>query len=148
MKPLPARRRRGFPLPLGGEGRGEWEDHVQSTLRASVLVGLLWCVAILSVVVIGVLHSAHVDLMLVKNHGDMIQAHYLALAGVEKAKGLLYHDASARKRAALGQHIQTGILPDKLQPAAAVLRGKNGSSPRIFQYPFGLAVAIQVDGIR
>src|SRR5690348_3068943 len=57
---------------------------------ASVLVGLLWCVAILSVVVIGVLHSARLNLLVVKNHGDLIQAHYLALAGIEKAKALLY----------------------------------------------------------
>ncbi len=68
--------------------------------RGSLLVGLLWCMAVLSVVVIGVLHSAHLDLTVVKNHGDTIQAHYLALAGVEKAKALLYQDAAARKRSA------------------------------------------------
>ncbi len=65
--------------------------------RASVLVGLLWCLALLSVLVIGVLHRASVDLRVVKNYGDAIQAHYLALAGVEKAKALLYHDALARR---------------------------------------------------
>ena len=48
----------------------------------SVLVGLLWCVALLSVVVIGVLHTARLDSMVVKNYGDRIQARYLALAGV------------------------------------------------------------------
>src|SRR4051812_10481564 len=66
--------------------------------EGSLLVGLLWCMAVLSVVVIGVLHSAHLELTVVKNQGDAIQAHYLALAGVEKAKALLYQDASARKR--------------------------------------------------
>jgi DNA uptake protein ComE-like DNA-binding protein len=68
--------------------------------KASVLVGLLWCLALLSVMVIGVLHTASLDLRVVKNHGDVIQAHYLALAGVEKAKALLYQDAKSRRRAA------------------------------------------------
>lgn len=68
--------------------------------RASVLVALLWCLALLAVVVIGVLHSARLDLMVSKNHGDLIQAHYLALAGIEKAKALLYHDAIERRRSA------------------------------------------------
>src|SRR6266853_5709411 len=68
--------------------------------QASVLVGLLWCVAILSVLVIGVLRTARMDLLVVKNHGDVIQAHYLALAGIEKAKALLYRDARERKRSA------------------------------------------------
>ena len=67
---------------------------------ASVLVGLLWCLALLSVVVIGVLHTASLDLRVVKNYGDQIQAHYLALAGIEKAKALIYHDALDRRRSA------------------------------------------------
>jgi competence ComEA-like helix-hairpin-helix protein len=70
--------------------------------RSSVLVGLLWCLALLSVVVIGVLHTARIDLLVVKNYGDRIQARYLALAGVEKAKALLYHDARERTRS--GRH--------------------------------------------
>jgi DNA uptake protein ComE-like DNA-binding protein len=64
----------------------------------SILVGLLWCLALLSVVVIGVLHTARMDLMVVKNYGDRIQAHYLALAGIEKARALLYQDAQDRSR--------------------------------------------------
>src|SRR5689334_19331269 len=70
------------------------------TRTASVLVGLLWCVAILSVLVIGILRTARLDLRVVKNHGDVIQAHYLAIAGIEKAKALLYRDARERKRGA------------------------------------------------
>src|SRR6185369_9794476 len=66
--------------------------------KASILVGLLWCLALLSVVVIGILHSARLDLMVVKNYGDRIQAHYLALAGIEKAKALLYQNARLRTR--------------------------------------------------
>src|SRR2546428_3535791 len=69
-------------------------------LKASILVGLLWCLALLSVVVIGVLHTARLDLLVVKNHGDLIQAHYLALAGIEKAKALLYRDAKERQHSA------------------------------------------------
>src|SRR5580658_3002222 len=52
--------------------------------RASVLVALLWVVALLSVVVISVLHSTWMDLIMVKSYGDRIQAHYLALAGIER----------------------------------------------------------------
>jgi competence ComEA-like helix-hairpin-helix protein len=40
------------------------------------------------------------DLLVVKNYGDRIQAHYLALAGIEKAKALLYQDARQRSRSA------------------------------------------------
>lgn len=80
-----------------------------TSLRGSVLVGLLWCLALLSVVVIGVLHTARMDLLVVKNYGDRIQAHYLALAGVEKAKALLYHDARERTRS--GRH-HSGELYD------------------------------------
>jgi competence ComEA-like helix-hairpin-helix protein len=46
--------------------------------------------------VIGVLHVATLDLRVAKNYGDLIQAHYLALAGIEKAKALLYHEAKDR----------------------------------------------------
>ncbi len=66
--------------------------------KGSILVGLLWCLALLSVIVVGVLHTARLDLMVVKNFDDRIQAHYLALAGVEKAKALLFQNAKERSR--------------------------------------------------
>lgn len=66
--------------------------------RASILVGLLWCLALLSIVVISVLHTARLDLLVQKNYGDRIQARYLALAGIEKAKALLYQDLRERQR--------------------------------------------------
>jgi len=68
--------------------------------EASVLIAVLWCLVLLSLVVIGVLHTARMDLLVVKNYGDRIQAHYLAMAGVEKAKALLYQDARERSRSA------------------------------------------------
>ncbi len=71
---------------------------IQIRPYASILVGLLWCLALLSVVVIGVLHTSTLDLMVTKNYGDVIQAHYLALAGIEKAKALLFQDAMDRRR--------------------------------------------------
>ncbi|MEY4385854.1 MAG: hypothetical protein RLY20_1137 [Verrucomicrobiota bacterium] len=64
----------------------------------SVLVGVLWCVVLLAVMVISVLHTARMDLLTAKNYGDRIQARYLALAGVEKAKALLYQEAHLRSR--------------------------------------------------
>jgi DNA uptake protein ComE-like DNA-binding protein len=66
--------------------------------RASILVGLLWCLALLSLVVMSVLHTARMDLMVQKNYGDRLQAHYLALAGIEKAKALLYQDLLQRNK--------------------------------------------------
>src|SRR5271169_1425770 len=66
--------------------------------RGSILVGVLWCMVLLSVVVIGVLHTSRMDLLVVKNYGDRLQAHYLALAGVERAKALIYHDYLTRRQ--------------------------------------------------
>ncbi len=59
---------------------------------------MLWCLALLSVVVVGSLYGARIDLTVTKNHGDRIQAYYLALAGAEKAKALLYQDAQDRRQ--------------------------------------------------
>jgi competence ComEA-like helix-hairpin-helix protein len=66
--------------------------------NGSILVGVLWCMVLLSVLVIGVLHTARMDLLVVKNYGDRVQAHYLALAGVERAKALLYQDVVTRQQ--------------------------------------------------
>ena len=77
--------------------------------RGSILVGVLWCLALLSVVVVGVLHTARMDLMVVKNYGDRIQAHYLALAGLERAKALIYHDYITRRQTGTSH---TGTLYD------------------------------------
>src|SRR2546429_248558 len=90
----------GIPSSLWFRNSSFHLKQIHPGRRASVLVGLLWCLAILSVVVVGVLRSARLDLLVVKNHGDQIQAHYLALAGIEKAKALLYRDAAERKKSA------------------------------------------------
>ncbi|MCZ7638126.1 MAG: general secretion pathway protein GspK [Verrucomicrobia bacterium] len=66
----------------------------------SILVSLLWCLALLSLLVLGLLHSARLDLQIARHHADRIQARYLALAGVERATALLYHDARERSRSA------------------------------------------------
>ncbi|MGA2542780.1 MAG: helix-hairpin-helix domain-containing protein [Verrucomicrobiota bacterium] len=68
--------------------------------RGSIIIGVLWCMVLLSVLVIGVLHTARMDLLVVKNYGDRVQAHYLALAGVERAKALLYQDVVTRQQTA------------------------------------------------
>jgi DNA uptake protein ComE-like DNA-binding protein len=67
--------------------------------RGSILVGVLWCMVLLSMLVIGVLHTARMDLLVEKNYGDRVQAHYLALAGVERAKALIFKDLVARQQA-------------------------------------------------
>jgi hypothetical protein len=66
----------------------------------SILVGVLWCMVLLSVLVIGVLHTARMDLLVVKNYGDRVQAHYLALAAVERAKALIFQDVVTRQQTA------------------------------------------------
>ena len=77
--------------------------------QASILIGLLWCVALLSVVIISVLHTARMDLLTGKNFGDKIQARYLALAGIEKAEALLYKNALDRSHTGVNH---TGELYD------------------------------------
>ena len=89
--------------------------------KGSVLVGLLWCVALLAVLVVGMLHSMRLQLLMVKNHGDQVQAHYLALAGIEKAKALLYQEARDRKRSAQSH---TGTLFDDPQDFRDVALGR------------------------
>src|ERR1043166_609183 len=81
----------------------------------SVLVGLLWCVGVVSVVVMGVLRTSRLDLLVVKNHGDLIQAHYLALAGIEKAKALIYRDAKERKHSAQNHNGKLYDAPDEFR---------------------------------
>jgi DNA uptake protein ComE-like DNA-binding protein len=87
----------GMTLPVARAAAGT--AALRGRRRASILVGLLWCMALLSIVVISVLHTARLDLLVQKNYGDRIQAHYLALAGIEKAKALLYQDLRDRQRA-------------------------------------------------
>jgi hypothetical protein len=84
-------------MRLGVKAGSFERSHPPAKSRGSVLIGVLWCVALLSIVVTGVLQTSRVDLRVAKNHGDSIQAHYLALAGIEKAKALLFHDAADRR---------------------------------------------------
>ena len=79
------------------------------TRAGSILIGVLWCLVLLSLIVVGVLHTARMDLLVVKNYGDRIQAHYLAVAGVEKAKALLYQAIRENNRS-VGSH--SGALFD------------------------------------
>jgi hypothetical protein len=58
------------------------------------LIGVLWCLGFLLVGGGGVLHTARMDLIVVKNYGDRIQAHCLALADIERAKALVYRVVS------------------------------------------------------
>lgn len=100
---------------------GNGDTRRSTAARASILVGLLWCLAILAVVVIGVLHTARLDLLVVKNYGDKIQAHYLALAGVEKAKALIFQDAIDRRHSAKNH---SGALYDDPQDFRDVTFGR------------------------
>jgi len=74
---------------------------------------VLWCVVLLAVIVVGVLHTSRLDLMVGKYHSDRIQAYYLALAGIEKAKALLHQDTVERSRA--GVHHGAGLYSSPQQ---------------------------------
>jgi competence ComEA-like helix-hairpin-helix protein len=89
--------------------------------RGSILVAVLWCMVLLSMVVIGVLHTARTDLSVVKNYGDRVQAHYLALAGVERAKALIYQDTVTRQQTSKSH---TGSLYDDAKDFAEVPFGR------------------------
>jgi DNA uptake protein ComE-like DNA-binding protein len=89
--------------------------------RASILIGLLWCVVLLSVIVVGVLHTAQMDLLTGKNFGDKIQARYLALAGIAKAEALLAKDAYDRSHSGKNH---TGQLYDDAQDFREVALGR------------------------
>ena len=99
--------------------RTEGKTNVRN--RASILVGLLWCLALLALVVVGVLHTARMDLLTGKNFGDKIQAHYLALAGIEKAKALLYQNAAERSHS---RKNHTGEFYDNPQQFREVALGR------------------------
>jgi competence ComEA-like helix-hairpin-helix protein len=86
--------------------------------RGSIIVGLLWCLALVSLVVVGFLHSARIDLQVQKNYADRIQAHYLALAGIERAKALLYQNARDRSRTRQNHDGQLYNAPDQFRDAA------------------------------
>lgn len=79
--------------------------------RGAVLVGLLWCLALLTVLVLGMLHATQSDLRLARFHADRIQARHLAWAGIERAKALLYQDARERSRSGLSHNGQLFDAP-------------------------------------
>lgn len=81
----------------------------------SILVGLLWCLALISLIVVGFLHTARIDLQVQKNYGDRLQAHYFALAGIERAKALLYQDARDRTRARQNHNGKLYNAPDQFR---------------------------------
>ena len=79
-----------------GSGETERMTPVQlcsAPQKGSVLIGVLWCVVLLGITVVSMLHSTRLELRVTKNHADVYQAYYLAVAGVEKAKALLYDQA-------------------------------------------------------
>lgn len=80
--------------------------------RASILVAVLWCLALLSVVVVSVLHTARQDLRLARHQGDIVQARYLAQAGIERAKAALFEDLRQRRRAGRPANDSLGDAPD------------------------------------
>lgn len=82
------------------------------------MVGVLWCVALLALVVVSVLRTSQLDLVLAKHHGDDVQARFLALAGVEKAKALLAAELRQSKRAARNPSSALEDSPAQFQDVA------------------------------
>lgn len=86
--------------------------------RGSILVGLLWCLALLSLVVIGVLHTSRSDLTVMRLYGDRVQARYLALAGIERTKALLFRDAQERSHSGRNHTGELYDDPSRLKDVA------------------------------
>ena len=78
--------------------------------RGSVLIAVLWCFVILGATVISMLHTTRLELRMVKNHGDQVQARYLAIAGIEKTKALIVQET--RKMEAEGVAFDGTLLND------------------------------------
>jgi competence ComEA-like helix-hairpin-helix protein len=73
--------------------------YLDSRELGSALVAVLWCFAFLGVVAVSTLYTARLEIRSVKNHGDLVQAYYLALAGVEKAKAVIFEEAQSLRQA-------------------------------------------------
>jgi len=69
----------------------------RKTSPGSALIVVLWALVLLGVGVISVLHATRLDLKVAKNFGDRVQARFLALAGVERAKAAIYQEREALK---------------------------------------------------
>lgn len=110
--------------------------------KGSILVGVLWCLAILAVVVIGGLHSARMDLMISKHHADRVRAHYLALAGIEKTKALLFHDAADRRRS--GRNFSDRLFNNEMEFNEVALAG---GQFRVFRSPKDNEQGVMVYGV-
>ena len=76
------------------------------------MIAMLWCLALLSVVVVSTLYTSRTDLTITKHYADQMQAYYLALGGVERAKAILYEDQLKRQEQAIHH---TGQLEDAPQ---------------------------------
>jgi DNA uptake protein ComE-like DNA-binding protein len=68
-----------------------------STCAGSALVAVLWCMILLGLFVTSLLHSTRLNLRVAKNSSSAIEAHYLALAGVERTKALIFQEAKSLK---------------------------------------------------
>lgn len=73
------------------------ETHGGPRSRGSALLVVLWTVAILAVVVYGTIDAGRAELRIARNHARARQAHYLALAGIERAKAEIYQESQDRK---------------------------------------------------
>ncbi len=68
------------------------------TREGSALLVVLWVMVVLGVVGVSALHTTQLDLRITKNYGDRVQARYLALAGIEKAKALLHEEIQSAQK--------------------------------------------------
>ncbi|MBN2490885.1 MAG: helix-hairpin-helix domain-containing protein [Planctomycetes bacterium] len=78
--------------------------------RGSVLIVVLWALVVLGAGVFSVLHAARLELRVAHNHGDRVQARYLALAGVARAVAVI-HEVREDRRVRTGDAEST-LLAD------------------------------------
>jgi len=105
-------------------------------MRGAILIGVLWCLVLLSLLVTVMLKSSKLDLRVTKNHSDSIEAHYAALAGIERVKALLHQEAQAARTSGATWVTRLRDAPEELRDVPLgrgvfrILRaGRDGEGP-------------------
>jgi len=91
-------------------------------IRGSALVVVLWAMVLLGIGVFSVLHATRLELKVARNLGDRVQARFLALAGIEKAKAVMHAAREEEKRG--GSPATTALRTDNPRAFREVRLGR------------------------
>jgi len=122
-----------------GYFRATWPGSRPGRCTGSALVVVMWCLVLLGLVVVSTLHTTRLETHIVKNQGDLIQARYLALAGVEKAKALVYQESQRRRESGRDARSTLHDNPAEFQNVKlgrgsfrVIRHGSNASGARVY----------------